>query len=321
MLTLLAAMSFSSWSSDNYREYFKLPSSKEHYVSPTKYNWSKVAASLTKDCQSDYDKLYSIYSWITRNIEYDTSYSIYTADDCFDNRKGVCQAYSELFYRIAEAAGLHVEIIWGESRTNKYGRHAWLFGYTRENHGILIDATWGAGSVNGNTFRFRENHDVWFNVDPEWMIVSHLPDEVSYQLLETPMTKEDFHKITLDWTAILAYEYGMDTHQLYQSLRKHKLALPYFYSGGEGIIKLTDIPRQESLQLGKQYIFKIEALQPCVLVLIHGNNWFSAKSGEWVDEGDGVYSICYTPDAAGELYLSIMNNQGTASRLVSYKVQ
>lgn len=48
-------------------------------VSPTKYDWTEVANEIVKGCYMPYDKAKAIYKWLTDNIQYDTSYSIYDA--------------------------------------------------------------------------------------------------------------------------------------------------------------------------------------------------------------------------------------------------
>ena len=129
-----------------------------------------------------YDKAKAVYLWIIENITYDTSYSIYDSDTAWKERKGVCQAYCELFYRIGTAAGLDVRIISGHGRINEAKpkiteNHCWIVVNKQSNtHGkspfpetiiyeegdeeksnpiiteglnrdtaILIEPTWGAG--------------------------------------------------------------------------------------------------------------------------------------------------------------------------------
>ena len=146
----------------------------------------KVAGTITEGCGTDFERLRAINQWIGRNIAYDTSYSIYNADDCFDHRRGVCQA--------------------------------WLFAYTRPDWGILIDPTWDAGSVSNGTFSFRKHPGFWFAVDAEWMILRHFPRDESYQLLDKPMSRSEFESLRGGF--YLCAEYGMDVHQILQSTLK-----------------------------------------------------------------------------------------------------
>ena len=85
----------------------------ESYVHDTKYDWSGLANSITSSSKPDYEKARDIYTWLTHNIAYDTSYSIHTADETYENKRGVCQGYCEMFYRLGEAVGLRSDIIFG----------------------------------------------------------------------------------------------------------------------------------------------------------------------------------------------------------------
>ncbi len=93
-------------------------------LSPSKYDWSGLANSVTSTDKTAY----------AENISYDTTYSIYTADGTYENRRGVCQGYSELFCRIAEAVGLRADIVTGKTKDADGSipdmGHAWLFVYT-----------------------------------------------------------------------------------------------------------------------------------------------------------------------------------------------
>jgi transglutaminase-like putative cysteine protease len=55
------------------------------------YDFRDLAKTITKGCKTDYQKIKAIYQWICNNIDYDTTYRIYTADSCIKARKGVCQ--------------------------------------------------------------------------------------------------------------------------------------------------------------------------------------------------------------------------------------
>ena len=285
-----------------HKEYYKVPSAKQCYVSPSHYDYSAVAARLTEGCDSDYEKIVAINDWIGRNIAYDTSYSIRTADDAFDNKKGVCQGYCELFYRIAEAAGLRTEIVTGISRdihgNVQTGGHAWIFAYTRPDYGIFVDPTWDAGTVNGNEFTFREVRGNWFNVEPECLILTHFPENESYQLIDPLMSREEFE--SLEGSVNMCDEYGMDMHEIYLRARAHTLALPQMFSGGEGIVTALDIPLQSSLRAGQTYLFRVKLAKPVDFVLHSGRTVSSVLSGDWQVDGNGYYCLRFTPDSSNK---------------------
>ena len=124
-------------------------------ISETHYDYTELAKQITSNCNSKTEQAHNIYQWICENIEYDTTYKVYTADDCYDQKKGVCQAYCELFYRLGEPLGLKTTIIPGKSKDQhgqiERAKHAWLYVEVEEKN-ILIDPTWGAGSIKDGVF-------------------------------------------------------------------------------------------------------------------------------------------------------------------------
>ena len=95
-----------------YNESYKEPNYKHNpYIIKSKYDYSDVTSTITKGCSSDYERICAIYKWICDNISYDTDYKIYDADKCWDERKGVCQAYCNLFYHMAKSVDIRVEIV------------------------------------------------------------------------------------------------------------------------------------------------------------------------------------------------------------------
>ena len=99
-------------------------------VSATKYDYSVVATDITAGCTTKIEQAEAIYRWMCQHVAYDTEHKIHTADECWDERKGVCQAYCELYYRLAEPLGLHCTIISGVTKDSKENisddGHAWL---------------------------------------------------------------------------------------------------------------------------------------------------------------------------------------------------
>ena len=289
-----------------FTDYYKQPiGEKGFYVHETRYDYSKVAKTITAGCTSDYQKIQAIYRWICANISYDTSYTIRTADDCFDTKKGVCQGYCELFYQISKAAGVATEIVVGKSKNSSgaIGRegHSWIFAYTRPSRGILLDPTWGAGSVDGQVFIRRKNCWSWFNVYPEWMLLSHFPDDASYQLVDRPMSLSEF--ISLPPVDCLWIDYGLDSRMLTEKVRSSQLEMPKFYNRGEGEFQIVDIPMRKSLKVGEEYTFRIKMNSERDFTIIN-NKVFTQKS-RWTNEGCGIYAIRYMVRDVNKLKLSI----------------
>lgn len=271
----------------------------ETYISETKYDWSGLAESITSASKPDYEKASDIYKWITKNIAYDTSYSIRTADDTYENQCGVCQGYCELFYRLADAVGLRSEIIFGRSK-DLYGRiddmgHAWMFVYTNGNSGILIDPTWGAGTVDNGRFE-RKVTDDWFHVDPKWMIFTHFPDEEESQLIADKVDFGTFSRLPSLRPSLGKFGYEAD-EMLAKCLAGADPQLPTFYDttisqycGG------VRFPKEATLRVGSDYEFYAVPKSGTRLVVRNGDNCVY----DWQDCGD-YKGVRFMPAEGGRL--------------------
>lgn len=292
--------------------------SSQFTVSPTRYDYSKLSRQITAGCTTKMEQAKAIYRWLADNIAYDTSYSIYNADDCFDNKRGVCQAYCELFYRIAEPLALETIIVTGKTK-DENGKmsasgHAWLIVKTDQYH-IFIDPTWGAGSVNGNTFTRNHQDDYsWFNVSPSWMIFNHFPDEPNMQMLDNTVDFETFMKLPQDITPYYA-NYGFYAPTILQQAIVGKLNLPkVFNNAGKGFNVLR-VPQDGVLQIGEFYEFIVEKTDNCEMAVINDR---ITKETKWVKNGNQV-GIRFMPTKQGTVSLAI--KQGDKySVMLEYKV-
>ena len=292
----------------------------EMYVSPTEYDYTNVALFLTKNSKTKREKARAIYDWICENIAYDTSYSIYTADECYDNKKGVCRAYSELFYRLCEPIGVECYVVSGISKDydNKISErgHVWIMAEV-EDGPILIDPTWGAGFVENNEFRFREDHSYWFDVDPYWMIFSHFPKQEEFQCLVNPIDEDIFR--ALPYAAPAYGILGWDAYDIYHAIRTHRIStLPRIYKTKYGsMLRCVDVPLQDTLNPATKYHFEVEKKEDVKLAIVINKRF--VYDNEWIQSGDR-YSIDLLPEEGGELHISVRNSEGSYSRLASYHV-
>jgi len=271
-------------------------------------DYRELASKITEGCINDFQRIKAIYLWICSNISYDTDYRIYDADQCFQKRKGVCRAYCELFNKIAKCVGVRTELISGKTnkKTNKDPGHVWLFAYIDKSYGIFLDPTWGAGYVNGpkgkEIFSFRKDHLVWFNVDPEQLILSHYPNEETWQFLDDPIKYEVFQQLPRHNELWL--DYGLNYHDVYVALRHKKSKMPVFnklYQKDEDAVKLVCIPFRDTLLAGHTYTFMIKVNDEKKFWIENGG--ISSSYQSWCDEGNGFYSIEIKVEKAGDLKL------------------
>lgn len=166
-------------------------------------DYVQIADYLTKNLKTDTDKARAIYMWIAHNIRYDltqiNSGKRYDSDqeiidEVLNERKGVCQHYSELFLAMSKSVGLESYLISGYTR-DIFGEiadlsHAWN-GIKIDSNYYLIDVTWAAGyELKGKYIhKFRDDY---FLKSPKNFIKDHMPFDPIWQFLDNPIDNNDF---------------------------------------------------------------------------------------------------------------------------------
>lgn len=274
--------------------------------------WKERVTPIVEGCTSDYEKAKAIYEWECKNISYDLGYSIYTAEECWKNLRGVCQAYSELFVKLAYGSDMKAKIISGNCRTlnhlNGDGRHAWVKVST-EKGWILLDPTWGAGYTNMNdgNFVFYDNNMSWFDADPELMVFTHFPDDVSDQMLTPSITQYQYKSLPLIEPVVS--QAGWKGHEVLRYFLDHLDEIaPLFYVGFTNYadhFKLVDMPYCGNLKIGQTYVLKILSFDEELAVSSNLNlDW----EQEIVEDGI-LYKSVFRPESEEE-FLVYYNYSG-----------
>lgn len=290
------------------------------YVHDTKYDWSGLSDGICAGKSTPYDKFYAIYRWLCDNIAYDTSYTIYDADQCYETKRGVCQAYSELFYYLAQAQGLKVDVVSGKSKSDEgisdMG-HAWVMAYTEPTTAMLIDPTWGAGSVNNGVFTRNKHDDSWFNVHPSWMIFSHYPEKEVHQLLPNKLTYAQFAAIPNLRPYMRKFGYS-GSELLASALKGEKLDMPELYNLEE--VEVVGIPHAKNLEVGSYYTMQVKTNLPASHLGFLGEA-ANGSLGEWQQQGDVAVGRVLVA-RPGELTLGIKKKAGanTYSTIAEFNV-
>ena len=119
------------------------------------------------------------------------------------------------------------------------------------------------------------------------MILSHFPDDDSYQLLENKISLQKFY--SMKPVNSIWIEYGLNLDDIYDKVIGDQLEMPEFYTANEGKIELLDMPMQESVKIGQFYYFRVKMLKDSNLAIINDDMFITKE--EWQYEGDGIYSI------------------------------
>ncbi|MEP6595524.1 MAG: transglutaminase domain-containing protein [Ginsengibacter sp.] len=185
-----------------------------------------IATYINNDFDTDSKKIRAIYAWVTANIKYDKDsphLAILNEDReqtitaALKRKKGVCENYAAIFNDICIKSGLKSFVI--EGYTKQYGSvdkspHAWCAALI-ENNWQLYDPTWDAGFAGSGLFTGSIKND-YFQAPPLVFIQSHMPFDPMFQLLDYPVTYNEFsnnniqtntHKPYFNYTdSIAAYE-------------------------------------------------------------------------------------------------------------------
>ena len=288
-------------------------------ISETKYDYTALSEFIAQGSTTKTEQARNIYQWICQNIAYDTIYQVYTAYQCYDQKKGVCQAYCELFYRLAEPLGLQTTIISGRSK-NLHGqventKHAWLL-VEGEEGGILIDPTWGAGFVNDGIFVRSDNDMSWFHIDPHWLIFTHYPDDSNFQFMDNPISWNTFTQLPTLYPS--STEYGWDGKEMLTRILNGSIqSLPKIYEQYADYLSLTDIPMQKTLRPGMPYTFTIQKKTDIKVALIHDGEF--VYDSDWKQEGNTL-TLQYMPSVGGSVILSISKADKKHNAVVVYQV-
>ena len=195
-------------------------------------DYKDIAFYLTNDLKTDTEKARAIYIWIAHNIQYDltqmNSGKRYDSDqaiidEVLNDRKGICQHYSELFLAMSKSVGLESFLISGYTR-DVFGKiadlsHAWN-GVKIDSNYYLIDVTW----VAGYEFKGRYIHkfrDDYFLKSPQDFIKNHMPFDPIWQFINNPINNNDFISkdfSKLDINGVFAFEDSIQQYKIYDEL-------------------------------------------------------------------------------------------------------
>lgn len=170
-----------------------------------------LSQKLASLAVTDTDKVRVFYVWIAHNIAYD--YQAYKSGNIpeqspqavLEQRKAVCQGYSELFYRLCKLNHIPCYVITGYSKGFGYkpGKkftqtdHAWN-AVKLNGKWYLIDVTWAAGYLNANNAFVKQFNEAYFLTLPEKFIFKHLPADPMWQLLPNPIDITLFSKDSVE---------------------------------------------------------------------------------------------------------------------------
>ncbi|XP_012727574.2 kyphoscoliosis peptidase [Fundulus heteroclitus] len=174
------------------------------------YDVKTIVKSITQGARNELEQLRAIWVWLCNNIEYDVSgylghtEKLSSPEEVIAAGRGVCCSYSNLCTKMCREVGIECQEVTGHSKGIGY-RQGHSLKHVKSDHlwnavllageWFLLDACWGAGQVDMQNESFvKRFDDFYFLTDPEEFIDSHFPDEQKWQLLDKPISIEEFEK-------------------------------------------------------------------------------------------------------------------------------
>lgn len=150
------------------------------------------------------DKARAIFIWIATNIQYDIdnmfALNFYESKEdkiakALKTRKGICENYAALFTDVCSKTGIKSFVIEGYTKQNgftDYIPHAWCAALI-DGSWLLFDPTWGSGFVNGGKF-YKKINNAYYKINPPTLLKSHMPFDFLWQLVNYPITNQEFYE-------------------------------------------------------------------------------------------------------------------------------
>ncbi len=163
-------------------------------------DYASVARYIADREEDPFLRVKALHDWTADHVAYDVAalrsgdFPPQHAKEVFDSRKAVCAGYARLVEAMADVTGDEVVYVTGVARDEEGGiaggGHAWNAAKI-EGKWYLIDATWNAGTVNGNTFKKKYRTNYLFT-PPAVFGMDHLPDDDVWQLRKDTITRGEF---------------------------------------------------------------------------------------------------------------------------------
>ena len=240
----------------------------------TNYIRNTILPQLSLGGKTTYQKVQAIYNWITANVKYDYShlndpaYRLqYTAYAAAVQKKAVCQGYANLFYRLANDAGIDCRIITGKAYNGTQTEdHAWNIVRMEDEKYYCLDATWDAGLKPENYEYFLKgltsfSRDHQAETDklntPYWTQYESRTSATDYKASSTQLPaptvtggNDSQGRPTLKWNAVT----GAAKYEVYRARSKSGDYIKYSTVTG------TSYTNTSYIENGTTYYYKVRAL-------------------------------------------------------------
>ena len=262
----------------------------------TNYIQNTILPQLSLGGKTTYQKVQAIYNWITANVKYDyshmndpTYWPQYTAYAAAVQKKAVCQGYANLFYRLANDAGIDCRIITGKAYNGTQTEdHAWNIVRMEDEKYYCLDATWDAGLkpenyeyfLKGLTSFSRDHRAETDKLNtPYWTQYQSRTSATDYKASSTQLPaptvtggNDAQGRPTLKWNAVT----GAAKYEVYRARSRSGEYIKYSTVTG------TSYTNTSYIENGNTYYYKVRALDA------------NGTAGAW----SSIVSVTYRKPAA-----------------------
>ncbi|HTA62291.1 MAG TPA: transglutaminase domain-containing protein [Bacteroidia bacterium] len=226
ILLLLVCFIATSWAQKN--KYTPIYVKANSIPDSLTYSTEKLAKYFNDNFTTNTDKVRAIYYWIAAHISYDVD-NMFAVNleanktelikKTLATQKGICIDYAYLFEDIATRCGVPCISIFGFTKQSgfvDYIAHAWVTAKP-DSTWLLYDPTWGSGNIVNRKF-VKSINDFYFETKPTEFIKNHMPYDPLWQLLNYPITQDEFFNADLKQNKSKPYFNFTDTISQYQKL-------------------------------------------------------------------------------------------------------
>ncbi|XP_041480690.1 trichohyalin-like isoform X2 [Lytechinus variegatus] len=196
----------------------------------TQPSFSALVNELTEFGTTELQKVRLIFRWLTAQNCEEMDLNDVIDDTPLGVLKGLYHqkiTFSTLFMRMCRYIGLQCVEICGIAKVKGYGAGQFIspkepeFQHTWNSVRIdgfwhFVDCNWGvshiAGSVTYDPFRF-EYDEHYFLADPDVIILSHFPNDPAWQLLQSPLSLDEFNVQVLLKPDFFQFGFSLRSHK------------------------------------------------------------------------------------------------------------
>jgi transglutaminase-like putative cysteine protease len=165
-----------------------------------KSSYRSVARHIAANASNPTDRIKALHDFVADRTAYDVpalrsgDFPNQDAETVFQTQKAVCAGYANLLEAMAKVTGDQIVVVSGVTRKHtgeiSPGGHAWNAAKIG-GRWYLLDPTWNAGYVSGDTFTKKYKTDYFFS-PPQVFGMDHFPKDPAWQLRRHSISRSEF---------------------------------------------------------------------------------------------------------------------------------